>query len=140
MKTYIPERMEKNRAWVVIDAANRPLGRVAVEIADTLRGKNKPVYTPHVDTGDGVIVINASRVRLSGRKEQQKVYRRYSGYRGGLKEITAAEMRAKHPDRIIRLAVRGMMPKNNLCRNAFKRLKVYADDVHPHAAQKPRKA
>ncbi len=138
MKTYIPERMEKNRAWVVIDAADRPLGRLAVEVANALRGKNKPVYTPHVDTGDGVIVINAAKVKLTGRKEQLKVYQRYSGYRGGLKETTAAEMRAKHPDRMIKLAVKGMMPKNTLCRNAFKRLKVYADASHPHAAQKPR--
>lgn len=127
-----------DRLWFVVDAAEQPLGRLAVKIADVLRGKNKPTYTPNVDTGDFVVVVNAEKVKLTGRKEEQKTYQRYSGYRGGLKEFKASVMRERHPDRMIKLAVRGMMPRNNLSRKMFRRLKVYAGDEHPHAAQQPK--
>ena len=102
-----------------------------------LRGRDKPTFTPHIDTGLFVVVVNAEKVKLTGRKEEQKIYQRYSGYRGGLKETKAAEMRARHPDRMISLAVKGMLPKNNLSRQMFRRLKVYAGDTHPHEAQNP---
>ena len=138
-KTYMAKDPGKERAWLLVDAADKSLGRLAVKIADVLRGKNKATFTPHVDTGVFVVVINAEKVKLTGRKNEQKVYRRYSGYRGGLKEIKASVMRERHPDRLIKLAVRGMLPKNNLSRHAFKRLKVYAGVEHPHGAQKPRR-
>jgi large subunit ribosomal protein L13 len=139
MKTFVAKDPGDNRDWLLVDAQDKPLGRLAVQIANTLRGKNKPTYTPHVDTGDFVVVINAEKVKLTGRKDEQKVYQRYSGYRSGLKEIPVAVMRERHPDRIIKLAVRGMLPKNNLSRRMFRRLKVYAGVEHPHAAQNPRK-
>lgn len=141
MKTTLA-RLPKGdeRDWVVVDAAGQPLGRVAVRIANMLRGRNKAIYTPHVDTGAFVVVINASRVKLTGRKEERKVYADYSGYRGGLKETSVAMMRERHPDRIIKRAVRGMMPKNTQSREMFSRLKVYAGESHPHAAQNPVKA
>jgi large subunit ribosomal protein L13 len=121
----------------VVDAENKPVGRLATKIADILRGKNKPSFTPHMDTGDFVVVINAEKVKLSGRKEQNKVYRRYTGYRSGLRETNAAEMRERHPEKLITLAVKGMLPKGALGRQVFRRLKVYAGTEHPHAAQKP---
>lgn len=138
MKSFMANDSGVDREWLVVDAQDQPLGRLAVRIADVLRGKCKPTYTPHVDTGAFVVVVNAEKVKLTGKKDEQKVYRRYSGYRGGLKEITAATVRKRHPDRLIRLAVKGMLPKNNLSRRMFKRLKVYAGDEHPHVAQNPR--
>jgi large subunit ribosomal protein L13 len=138
MKTTLPKQpTNEERQWFVVDAADKPLGRLAVSVANTLRGKTKPDFTPHMDTGDFVVVINASKVRLTGKKEEQKLYRRYSGYRGGLKETKASVVRERHPDRLISLAVKGMLPKNNLSRRVFRRLKVYAGEDHPHAAQAP---
>jgi large subunit ribosomal protein L13 len=138
MKTTLAQNPGNGRAWRVVDANGQVLGRLAVRIADALRGRDRPTYTPHVDTGDFVVVINAAKVRLTGRKEEQKLYRRYSGYRGGLKETKASEVRKRHPERLIKSAVRGMMPRNALNRAAFGRLKVYAGAEHPHAAQQPR--
>lgn len=137
MKTFVPKDPGENRAWWVVDAAGLPLGRLAVRIANVLRGKHKPMYSPHVDTGDAVVVINAGQVKLSGRKNDQKIYMRYSGYRGGLKKIPAGVMRQSYPDRMIKQAVRGMLPKNRLARGMFSRLKVYAGEQHPHEAQRP---
>jgi large subunit ribosomal protein L13 len=125
------------RPWVIVDADEKTLGRLAVEIANLLRGKNRPDYTPHIDRGCFVVVINASKVRLTGKKEDKKIYAFYSGYRSGLKEVKASILREKHPDRLIRLAVRGMLGKNRLGRKMYRRLKVYASSGHPHGAQKP---
>jgi large subunit ribosomal protein L13 len=122
---------------VVVDADGQPLGRIAVKIANALRAKDRPTYSPEVDTGDFVIVVNAATVRLSGNKEEQKIYQSYSGWRSGLKLKTAAEVRATFPERMIKQAVRGMLPKNNLARGMLRRLKVYAGAEHPHAAQQP---
>ena len=137
MKSFVAKNPGTDRAWWIVDASDQPLGRLAVRIADVLRGKDRPTYTPHVDTGSFVVVVNAEKVKLSGSKDDQKVYHRFSGYRGGLKEITAAELRSKHPDRLIKNAVKGMLPKNNLSRTLFTRLKVYAGQEHPHEAQDP---
>ena len=139
MKTYTPKATEIERAWWVVDAEDQVLGRLASEVAQVLRGKHKPMYTPHLDTGDHVIVINAEKVRLTGKKEQQKTYFRHSGYMGGGKHIPFEEMRAKHPERVIERAVKGMLPKNNLGRLMLKKLKVYAGPEHPHEAQQPEK-
>jgi len=125
------------RKWYVVDADGMTLGRMCTKIATVLRGKHKPSYTPHVDCGDNVIVINADKVRLTGSKMEQKVYLTYSGYPGGQKSTTAAELMAKKPYAIVEKAVRGMLPKNKLGRAMFKKLYVYADAEHPHAAQKP---
>ena len=138
-KTFLPEQSKVKREWILVDAEGQILGRLAVQIAEILRGRHKPIYTPHMDTGDFVVVINAEKIRLSGKKEEQKIYATYSGYRSGLKEVTAASVRAKHPERLIRLAVKGMLPDNALCRKAITKLNVYAGDKHPHAAQNPRK-
>lgn len=138
MKTFLPKDPGKNRAWFLVDAKDKPLGRLAVRIADILRGKNKVTFTPHIDTGDFVVVTNAEKVKLTGNKNEQKVYQRYSGYRSGLKEIKASVLRERHPERLIKMAVHGMLPKNNLSRKVFRRLKVYAGAQHPHAAQNPR--
>ncbi len=135
MKTYLPKEIKRN--WWVVDAKDQVLGRLASRIALLLMGKRKPEYTPHLDTGDFVIVVNAEKVRLTGKKWQQKVYYRHSGYPGGLKAITAERMRQTHPERLIQLAVKRMLPKNKLGRRMLKRLKVYAGEAHPHAAQKP---
>jgi len=131
------KKEEVQRQWFVIDGEGEIVGRTATQIATILRGKHKPTYTPHVDTGDNVIIINADKMRFTGLKEQQKEYQRYSGYPGGQKSRTAAEMRAKKPIAIIESAVRGMLPKNKLGRAMFKKLFVYAGPEHPHAAQKP---
>ena len=139
MKSFVAKDPGTDREWLLVDAAGQPLGRLAAKVADILRGKNKPTFTPHVDTGDFVVVINAEKVKLTGRKNEQKLYESYSGYRGGLKTTTAAELREKHPDRMIIHAVKGMMPKNNLNRSAIGKLKVYAGEEHPHVAQNPRK-
>ncbi len=137
MKTFIPKESDIQRRWFTVDATGKPVGRLAAEIANVLRGKNKPTYTPHVDTGDFVVVVNADKVRLTGKKESDKVYTRYTGYTNGLKVDTAADLRAKHPTRILEHAVKGMMPKGALGRKMLKRLKVYAGTNHPHEAQQP---
>jgi large subunit ribosomal protein L13 len=136
-KTYLPpvESMERN--WYVVDASNQRLGRLASEVAMILRGKNKPIYTPHLDTGDFVIVINAEQIQVTGRKSTQKLYRRHSGRPGGMKTETFEKLQARIPERIIEQAVKGMLPKNSLGRQLFTKLKVYAGADHPHAAQKP---
>lgn len=137
MKSYIAKPAEVDRKWYVIDAEGKTLGKLAVEAAMILRGKKKPIYTPHIDTGDYVIVINAEKVCVTGKKESDKIYKHHSGYPGGLKETPLKELRAKQPEEIIRHAVKGMMPKGKLGRQMFKKLKVYAGPEHPHAAQHP---
>ncbi len=137
MKTYTPKADEIERQWWVVDAAGIPLGRLATRVARILRGKHKPMYTPHLDTGDHVVVINASRVALTGRKADQKTYFTHSGYMGGEKHIPFRRMLEKRPERIIELAVNGMMPKNKLGRQMRSKLRVYAGPEHPHEAQTP---
>jgi len=137
VKTYVPKEVESK--WYVIDAEGKTLGRLAAKIASILRGKHKPEYTPHLPVGDYVIVVNAAKVRLTGKKLEDKIYTRYSGYQGGLKRIPAGEMLKKHPERVVERAVKGMLPKNRLGRKLAKRLKVYPGPEHPHAAQKPEK-
>ena len=137
MKSYIAKPKEVEHNWYVIDADGKTLGKLASETASILRGKKKPTYTPHVDCGDYVIVINAEKVHVTGKKESKKIYKSYSGFPGGLKEITLGEMRTKKPEEIIRHAVKGMMPKGKLGRQMYKKLKVYAGPDHPHAAQNP---
>jgi len=137
MKTYTPKATEIDRTWWVVDADEQVLGRLATRVAQVLRGKHKPMYTPHLDTGDYVVVVNAEKVRLTGRKEEQKTYFRHTGYMGGGKHIPFERMRAEHPERVIELAVKGMLPKNNLGRLMRKKLKVYAGPEHPHEAQQP---
>lgn len=140
MKTTLVKPQDATHDWHVVDAENAPLGRLAVKIANVLRGKNKPTFAPQSDVGDFVIVINAEKVKLTGRKEEQKTYHRYSGWRSGLREFTAADIRARHPERLVQLAVKGMLPKNNLARTMIRRLKVYAGPEHPHVAQGPQTA
>lgn len=137
MKTYTPKADEIERTWYVVDAGAKPLGRIATEIAHVLRGKHKPSFTPHLDVGDHVIVINADKIVLTGRKMDQKNYYRHSGYIGGLKTINAKKLMEKKPEDIVRFAVKGMLPKNPLGRKIFKKLKVYKGDHHPHEAQQP---
>ena len=136
-KTFIPKNPGTDRKWILVDATDKPLGRLAVNIANTLRGKDRPTFDPSIDQGDFVIVLNAEKIRLTGRKLEQKEYQRYSGYRGGLKRFTAATMLEKHPDRVILNAVWGMLPKNNISRKMMTRIRVYRGSEHPHAAQKP---
>ena len=136
-KSYRPKAPGDNRKWYLVDAKDQVLGRLAVVVANKLRAKDLPTFDPSVDAGAFVIVINAAQVRLTGKKEEQKDYQRYSGYRGGLKHFTAAEMRAKHPERMIMEAVWGMLPKNTIARKMMTRLKVFAGPEHTHAAQKP---
>lgn len=138
MKTYLPKEDKIQRNWVIVDAEDAILGRLAVNVADILRGKNKPCYTPHLDCGDHVIVINAEKVKLTGRKESDKTYQDFSGYMGGQKIQTAREVRANKPIRLVRDAVWGMMPKGRLGRKQFSKLKVYPGAEHPHEAQQPR--
>ncbi len=135
MKTYSTKASDIEREWHVIDASGKTLGRLASEVARLLRGKHKPIYVPHLDTGDYVIVINADKVRVTGNKAKQKLYYRHSGYPGGLKSTSLAEMMESQPTRAIEHAVRGMLPKNPLGRAMFKKLKVYAGPNHPHQAQ-----
>lgn len=135
--TYIPKADDRDRKWFVIDAKDQVLGKLAVTAAEILTGKRKAIYTPFLDTGDHVIVINAEQVHLTGRKEDAKLYRRHSGFMGGLKTTAAADMRKQHPERIVEEAVRGMLPKTKLGRAMFGKLKVYAGAAHPHQAQKP---
>jgi large subunit ribosomal protein L13 len=138
MKTFSAKPAEVKRDWFVVDADGKTLGRLATEIARRLRGKHKPVYTPHVDTGDYIVVINADKVRVTGRKETDKVYYKHSGFIGGMKSITLDKLRAKAPERIIETAVKGMLPKNPLGRAMYRKLKVYAGPNHDHAAQQPK--
>ena len=135
MKTYSTKASDIERKWHVIDASGQTLGRLASEVARLLRGKHKPIFVPHLDTGDYVIVINADKVRVTGNKAEQKLYYRHSGYPGGLKSTSFAEMMKSQPTRVIEHAVRGMLPKNPLGRAMFKKLKVYAGPNHPHQAQ-----
>ena len=135
--TYSAKNTDNEGKWWVVDAQDAVLGRLASQVAARLRGKHKPIYTPHADTGDWVIVVNADKIKLTGRKWDKKTYYRHSGYIGGLKAITAKKLLEKKPEDIIRFAVRGMLPKNRLGRKIFKKLKVYTGIEHPHAAQQP---
>jgi large subunit ribosomal protein L13 len=137
MRTEFPSEHEIARAWHVIDAQNAVLGRVASRAAMLLMGKHKPTYTPHIDTGDHVIIVNAAKVKLTGAKENQKLYRRHTGYPGGLIETGASKMRATRPAKMLELAISGMLPKTKLGKQMYRKLKVYAGDQHPHQAQKP---
>jgi large subunit ribosomal protein L13 len=136
MKTFLPKTDEIERKWWVVDADGQVVGRLATRIADILRGKHKPIYTPHLDCGDYVVVVNAAKVLLTGNKETQKIYEDYSGYPGGLKRQIASAVRKRHPERLVEQAVRGMMPRGRLGRDQFRKLKVYAGPEHPHQAQK----
>ena len=137
MSTYVAKPAEVERSWFVVDASEFELGRLATRIATVLRGKHKPTFTPHVDTGDFVIVVNASQVKLTGRKLDTKQYHRYSGHPGGLRSLDVRSVREEDPERVIQQAVKGMLPKNRLSRQVIKKLKVYGGAEHPHAAQKP---
>jgi large subunit ribosomal protein L13 len=136
-KTYYPTKSEISHKWYLIDAQDKILGRLATKAAVILRGKHKAIYTPHLDTGDGVIIINAAKIKVTGRKLKQKVYRRYSGYPGGLREVTLETMLSKKPETVIKLAVSRMLPSGRLGSDILKKLKVYADDKHPHISQQP---
>src|SRR4051794_679600 len=137
MKTYVATPESRERNWLVVDATGKTLGRLATQIADILRGKRKPVYTPHVDVGDFVIVVNAERISVTGNKRAEKRYYRHSGYPGGLRSRTLEEMLARRPEEVLRKAVRGMLPRSRLGRAQLRKLKVYAGPDHPHAAQQP---
>lgn len=139
MKKYTSSAKSSDnpQKWYVVDANGAVLGRLATQVAQRLRGKHNPLFTPHVDTGDWVIVVNAEKITLTGRKMDQKMYYRHSGYIGGLKQMTAKELLAKKPEELVRSAVKGMLPKNKLGRRLFKKLKVYAGETHPHEAQEP---
>jgi large subunit ribosomal protein L13 len=137
MKTFSAKASEVPRKWWIIDAKDQVLGQVAVKAANLLRGKEKPVFTPHVDTGDFVIVVNAEKVRVSGKKEEQKTYMSFSGYVGGHKSETFQARRARHPELLIERAIRGMIPHNRLGRSVYRKLKVYRGENHPHSAQQP---
>jgi len=138
MKTYVAKPSNIERNWLIVDAKDQRLGRLATRIADNLRGKTKPVYTPHIDTGDFVVVVNAARIAVTGRKMDNKIYYRHTGYPGGLKQRTLAEMMDKKPEEVLRLAVKGMLPKNRLGRAQLRKLKIYAGPEHPHEAQNPK--
>jgi large subunit ribosomal protein L13 len=138
VKTYVATPSTREREWLVADASGKTLGRLATQIADALRGKRKPEYTPHIDTGDFVIVVNAEKIKVTGNKLKGKVYRRHSGYPGGLRTRTLEEMLERRPEEVIRLAVKGMLPRNRLGRQQLRKLKVYAGPDHPHEAQKPK--
>jgi large subunit ribosomal protein L13 len=137
MRTYVATPATRERRWLLIDASGKTLGRLATQLADLLRGKRKPEYTPHCDVGDFVIVVNAEKVSVTGRKREEKLYYRHSGYPGGLRHRTLGEMLERRPEEVIRLAVKGMLPRSRLGRAQLRKLKVYAGPEHPHAAQKP---
>lgn len=137
MKTFMASPATIERKWYVVDAANKTLGRLTSEVAKILRGKHKAIFTPHIDTGDYVIIVNANKIKVTGRKLDQKIYFRHTDYVGGVKETTLREMMAKKPEKVVELAVKGMLPKGPLGREMFKKLHVYAGPEHPHAAQKP---
>jgi large subunit ribosomal protein L13 len=138
MKTFVATPENRQRNWLIVDADGRNLGRLATQIADALRGKRKPEYTPHCDVGDFVVVVNAEKIAVTGDKRQSKIYWRHSGYPGGIKSRTLAEMLERKPEDVIRLAVRGMLPRNKLGRKQLKKLKIYAGPEHPHSAQQPK--
>ena len=137
MKTFQAKKEEIDHQWYLVDAEGKILGRLAVALAKILRGKNKPIYTPHVDTGDCVVVVNAKKVALTGKKMKDKIYYHYTGYPGGIREMSAEKLLAKKPTEMIRVAVKGMLPKNSLGREMLRKLKIYAGPNHPHEAQKP---
>lgn len=139
MKTYVANPETRERNWLVVDASGETLGRLATQIAGRLRGKHKPEYTPHCDVGDFVVVINAEKIAVTGKKRQEKLYHRHSGYPGGLRTRTLNDMLERKPEEVIRLAVKGMLPRNRLARAQLRKLKVYAGPEHPHAAQQPEK-
>ncbi len=138
MKTYTAKAGEVEQGWYVVDAQNKVLGRLAVQIAARLRGKHKPQYTPHVDTGDYIVVVNAAKLRVTGRKTERKVYYRHTGFPGGLRETSFAKLQAKRPERVLQKAVKGMLPKGPLGYAMLRKLKVYAGGSHPHSAQQPK--
>jgi large subunit ribosomal protein L13 len=138
MKTYVATPQDRQRDWYVVDAEGRTLGRLATQIADALRGKRKPEYTQHCDTGDFVVVVNAAKIRVTGNKLNDKLYHRHSGYPGGLRTRTLGDMLERRPEEVIRGAVKGMLPRNRLARQQLRKLKVYAGPEHPHQAQKPK--
>jgi large subunit ribosomal protein L13 len=138
MKTYVATAESRQRDWYVVDAEGKTLGRLATQIADVLRGKRKPEYTPHVDTGDFVIVVNAAKIAVTGNKRADKIYYRHTGYPGGIRSRTLAEMLQRQPEEVIRKAVKGMLPRNRLARRQLTKLKVYAGPEHPHQAQQPK--
>ena len=135
--SYFPKKGEPEHRWHLVDASGQVLGRLAGEVATLLMGKHRPTYTPHLDTGDHVVVVNAAQIRLTGRKWDQKIYHRHTGYPGGIKSVTARRLRERAPERIVRMAVRGMLPKNRMGRAMLRKLKIYAGAEHPHAAQQP---
>lgn len=137
MKTMSAKAHEVSRRWFVVDATDKVLGRLAVEIAIRLRGKHKAIYTPHVDTGDYIVVLNAGKLRVTGKKTTDKMYYHHTGYPGGIKSTSFEKLISKHPERVIEIAVKGMLPKGPLGREMYRKLKVYAGDVHPHAGQQP---
>jgi large subunit ribosomal protein L13 len=137
MKTYQAKKEELEHQWYLVNAEGKILGRLATKLADVLRGKTKPTYTPHLDTGDFVVVVNAGKVTLTGKKMKDKIYYHHTGYPGGIKEMSAEKLLAKKPTEMIRMAVKGMLPKNSLGRQVLRKLKVYAGPDHPHEAQKP---
>ena len=137
MKTYVAKPTDRERDWLVVDATGQTLGRLATQIADTLRGKRKPTYTPHIDTGDFVIVVNAEKISVTGNKIRDKRYYRHSGYPGGLRSVSYASLMATSPEKAVEKAIRGMLPKNSLGRKTLSKLKVYAGPDHPHQAQRP---
>ena len=137
MGTYNAKAETVKRAWFLVDAENKTLGRLASEVARRLRGKHKPEYTPHVDTGDYIVVINAEKVKVTGRKAEDKIYYHHSGYPGGIKSLTFNELLARHPERILERAIKGMLPRNALGRDMYRKLKVYTGKDHPHTAQQP---
>ena len=138
MKTYVATPANRQRDWYVVDAEGKTLGRLATQIADALRGKRKPEYTPHCDTGDFVIVVNAEKIRVTGKKTDDKIYYRHSGYPGGIRSRTLGEMLERQPEEVIRKAVKGMLPRNRLGRQQLRKLKIYAGPQHPHEAQQPK--
>ncbi len=138
MKTYVATPADRQRDWYVVDAEDRTLGRLATQIAEVLRGKRKPEYTPHCDTGDFVVVVNAEKVAVTGNKRADKRYWRHSGYPGGIRSRTLGEMLARRPEEVLRKAVRGMLPRNRLARQQLRKLKIYAGPEHPHQAQQPK--
>jgi large subunit ribosomal protein L13 len=138
MKTTLPKESEIQRKWYVVDAAGKPLGRLAVKVANLLRGRGKPIFTPHIDTGDFVVITNARDVKMTGTKPEKKVYVRFTGYRSGKKTTSFEMMHDRHPERVVQKAVKGMLPHNELSRSIIRRLKVYPGAEHPHAAQSPK--
>lgn len=139
MKTYSAKNETATHNWFIVDAAGKTLGRLASQVATRLRGKHKPEYTPHVDTGDFIVIINADQIKVTGNKAKDKIYYNHSGYVGGMKEVTYEKLLAKHPTRVLEIAIKGMLPKNPLGRAMYRKLKVYAGVDHPHTAQQPQK-